>query len=463
MRPPGLRSPRGLRRAALGLALGAVVCAASCDPQRAGWGLDAVETIPTPTDDPGLGCGVVVPADTTAAARAACTFTAGAHAAQSIGVPRDVGLHVPIRHVIVVMKENRSFDHLLGKLHDRGQPGVQAVPASYSNPDASGNPVFPTHATTTCIPFDPVHQADSIAACIDDGTMDGFVRNAAATTDSDGSFAMQYYDATDLPFDYWLASTFAIGDRDFAPTASGTFANRAFFMFGTSAGVVDTGLVHPAPNTPSIFHLLIDAGFTWRAYSDGAPLSGTLDWQAGDPGVRSMADLYDDLDHGTLPSVAFVDGRENYEDDHPIADLQLGEAWLKRIYDHAVTSPEWQRLAIVWTYDECGAFADHVPPPGACRAAPSGSPFTLRGPRVPLVVVSPWAKRNYVSHVVRDHTAITRFIETLFDLPALTARDANADALLDMFDFSCGRDLSVPAAPAAGTGGCPNPPPPGSD
>jgi phospholipase C len=82
--------------------------------------------------------------------------------------------------------------------------------------------------------------------------------------------------------------------------------------------------------------------------------------------------------------------------------------------------------------------------------------LTKLGPRVPLVAISPWAKRHYVSHVVHDHTAITRFIETIFDLPALTARDANSDALMDLFDFSCGRESFVPGpAPEAGTGGCP--------
>jgi phospholipase C len=76
------------------------------------------------------------------------------------------------------------------------------------------------------------------------------------------------------------------------------------------------------------------------------------------------------------------------------------------------------------------------------------------GPRIPLVTISPWSKRGYVSHVVHDHTAITRFVEAIFDLPALTARDANSDALLDMFDFGCGRDRAVAAAPSPGTGGC---------
>ena len=126
--------------------------------------------------------------------------------------------------------------------------------------------------------------------------------------------------------------------------------------------------------------------------------------------------------------------------------------WVRR--QHAIKSPQWPRLAIVFTYDEGGAFADHVPPPKACLATPSDAPFTDLGERIPLIMISPWARSHYVSHITHDHTAITRFIETIFDLPALTGRDANSDALMDMLDFSCGRNMTPPAAPAAGTGGC---------
>ena len=225
-------------------------------------------------------------------------------------------------------------------------------------------------------------------------------------------------------------------------------------MFGTSAGVVDVGVTYPPPGTPSIFQLLMSRGFTWGAYTDGAPLSGTLGWDNDAPGVHPTNDIYDALDAGTLPNVAFVDGIEEVEDDHPVGDMQIGEAWLKKLYDHALRSPQWDRLVVLYTYDEGGAFFDHVPPPEACRALPSRVPFTTMGPRIPLVTISPWSKRGYVSHVVHDHTAITRFIEAIFDLPALTARDANSDALLDMFDFGCGRDCAVAAAPSPGTGGC---------
>jgi hypothetical protein len=229
-------------------------------------------------------------------------------------------------------------------------------------------------------------------------------------------------------------------------------------LLGTADGVKSTGGGYPNPATPTIFDELDKASVTWGAYSDGALLGGTLNWTLAHAGTHKFADFLAALDDGTLPSVAFVDGIENVEDEHPTANLQVGEAWTRTVYEHAIKSPLWKNLAIVYTYDEAGGFADHVPPPdNACVARPIAldTPFHELGIRVPLVVISPWARAHSVSHVVEDHTAITRFIETIFDLPALTARDANMSALLDMFDFTCGPALSSPpAAPEAGMKGC---------
>jgi hypothetical protein len=111
---------------------------------------------------------------------------------------------------------------------------------------------------------------------------------------------------------------------------------------------------------------------------------------------------------------------------------------------------------ILFTYDEAGGFFDHVPPPSACPARPEDTDFTELGTRVPLIVISPWARRHHVSNIEREHTSVTRFIAAVHDLPALTARDANADALLDMFDFDC-PPQPVPPAPEAGRGGCVGP------
>lgn len=432
----------------LAIAAGGVSC-------RADWGLSRIDSMVTPPDPP-LVCGAQIPADPFEHERAACAFGPGARASETLAWTHALADSIPIRHVIVLMKENRSFDHLFGKLHDLGQPASEAVPSTYVNPDLSGAGVSPFHATTTCIGTDPGHQSASMQAALHGGAMDGFVISAANSTGTDGHFVMAQYDNGDIPFDYWLATTYALSDRHFAPMQSGTFSVRDFLLFATNAGVVDTGISYPDPDTNSIFRTLMNAGYTWAAYTDSEPFSGALGWTADDPGVHTMQEFYAALDRGTLPNVAFVDGVEDIEDDHPTADLQVGERWLKNIYDHAVASPQWSRLAMLWTYDECGAFADHVPPPDAClTGGPNEWPFRGLGPRVPLVAISPWAKAHYVSHVVNDHTAITRFIEALFDLPALTSRDANSAALFDLFDFSCGRDMAAPmGAPNPGTGGC---------
>lgn len=445
----------GARTLAVGLRLGAALASLELTSCHADWGLDAIDHMKTPPDPP-LVCGASVPGNGNIEARAGCSYAAGAAAEESLGVPNDLETEIPIAHVLVLMRENRSFDHLLGRLHDEGQPDTEAIPASYVNLDAAGVAVAPFPATTTCVAHDPAHQAVAMRTAVDGGQMDGFVKNAAATTPTDGHFVMSDYGSADLPFYYWLAKTYALSDRHFASMQSGTFGNRGFLLFGTNAGVVDTGISYADPATNSIFRLLMNAGYTWGAYTDGSPLSGALNWSNDDPGVHPLRAVLDALDRGTLPNVAFVDGIDSVDDDHATADLQLGEAWLKQIYDHAVRSPQWRRLVMIWTYDECGAFADHVSPPRGCSPGDSKSwPFDDFGPRVPLVAISPWAKPHYVSHVAHDHTAITRFIEAVFGLPALTARDANSDALFDLFDFSCGRDLTPPAgAPDPGTGGC---------
>jgi len=338
---------------------------------------------------------------------------------------------------------------------DHGRLGLDAVLAPAIAAARDGVVVTPHHASTTCIAEDPGHDWAGAHAQIDGGAMDGFVRNAAGTTD--GHFALSYYRRSDLPFEYWLARTFALEDRHFAPVASGTWPSRDFLLLGTNDGVRDTGFGYPDESTPTLLEALTRAGYTWAAYTDGDLLGGALGFDHDDPGCYCVRDLFARLDSGTLPNVAFVNGRAGIDDDHPPADVQAGETFLRYLYQHAVMSPQWPRLAIIWTYDEGGGFFDHLPPPDGCVARPlaKDAPYFERGVRIPLVVVSPYARPHHVSHAVEDHTAITRFIEVLFGLPALTARDANSTALLDLFDFSCTPPFAKPpAAPAAGIGGC---------
>jgi phospholipase C len=365
---------------------------------------------------------------------------------------------LPIRHIIVVMKENRSFDHLFGDL-SRLVPDVESIPPDFSNPDRHGESVAPFHLANTCT-SDLDHSWSGMHRQVDGGKMDGFVLSAGASTGTDGHFAMGYYTESDLPFYYFLASTFAIADHYFASVRSATFPNRDYLLLGTSDRVIETQFsIWPDPSLPTIFDHLTAAGVSWGVYADDHPFEKSLDnprhdWSKLHP-WHPVRQLLDELAAGTLPQVVFVDAALGADDEHPHADVQRGEEWTRRIYQALRNGPAWPSWVMLFTYDEGGGFFDHVPPPKTCVARPQDWRFFELGARVPLIVVSPWARRHYVSKSQKEHTSITRFIETVFDLPALTARDANSDALLDMFDFACDPD-DVPPAPEAGRGGCPH-------
>jgi phospholipase C len=399
-------------------------------------------------------------ADPQAAMRASCAFTAGALPSATLGLSDADRANLPIKHIIVIMKENRSFDQIFGGL-GATRPEVEVFPASFSNSDGNGQAVAPFHAATTCIGNDPDHQWKAMHNQINGGKMDGYVSSAAASTGSDGHFALAYFTETDLPFYYFLANTFALADHHFPSVRSGTFPNRDYLLLGTSDTVDATQYqVWPDPALPSIFDRLSAAGVSWGVYADDHPLEETLNnpaknWETTYP-WKPVHALVDDFAADNLPSVVFVDGLENQDDEHPTADLQHGEAWTKRIYDAAVASKAWSSTAMFLTYDEAGGFFDHVPPPNTCVARQQDSKFFELGTRVPLIAISPWARRHYVSKTVHQHTSITRFIEAVFGLGALTARDANSDALLDMFDFAC-PPAPVPPAPATGSSGCNGP------
>jgi phospholipase C len=202
---------------------------------------------------------------------------------------------------------------------------------------------------------------------------------------------------------------------------------------------------------------------TWKFYAQDLPtlaiLYATL--QRSSAHIAPYAQFATDAAAGTLPQVSFVEGTALdggvTADEDPPADMQFGQQMVSQIVSAVTSSPLWPHSAVFFSYDEQGGFYDHVPPQPAC--IPDDIPPTLgpgdvdaafdeTGLRVPLIVISPYAKRGYVSHVVTEHTSITRFIEARFGLPALTHRDANAVPPFDMFDFGH-PDLSVPAMPDA--------------
>ena len=376
-----------------------------------------------------------------------------------------------IEHVVVLMQENRSFDHYFGHLKEYAPNlDVEAEPADASNPDPTnpdGPQIAAFHQTNLCEVADLDHSWNGTHREFDGGAMDGFTRQNVAAEDPTGSRAMGYYTEQELPFYYALFSTFAIGDRYFAPTLTRTIPNRLYLLAGTSFGHIENDLPKASAefSQRSIFNLLDEGGVSWKVYYSDLAVANEFASVRNEAKahVVPVAQYFADAQAGSLPQVAFIDpkfgGSKNaHTDEHPPSNVQVGEKFSSDVINALFGSPEWGASALFLTYDEHGGYYDHVAPPAA--PAPDDVPpplartdeaagFDHYGIRVPVVVVSPFARRSFVSHVVHDHTSILRFIETRFGLPSLTARDAAADPMLEFFDFGGAAFAQAPALPEA--------------
>ncbi len=362
---------------------------------------------------------------------------------------------MPVDHIIVIMQENHSFDNYLGNLNDPKYYGaeIDGIPKLWSNPDKRGQAVYFRASDTLC-PRDPGHQWNEMHNKWNFGKNDGFVIHDQTPS------VMTYHDDKDLPFYYALASTFATGDRYFCSLLGPTLPNRFYLMTGTSFGHIRNDIPKRAGefSQKTIFELLNDYGITWKYYTNGV---GYLEIFSGMyarnlKNIKRLRSFHSDLRNGKLPQIVFVESTSTENDEHPAQNIQLGQAFVAEQVNAVLKSPLWPRTVMFVTYDENGGFADHVSPPSACR--PDNiepmlknndirANFDRYGFRVPVFVVSPFAKRHHVSHVVYDHTSILKFIETRYNLPALTNRDANADDMSDFFDFQ-NPDFSVPKLPS---------------
>jgi phospholipase C len=402
--------------------------------------------------------------------RTSCSYGAGDRANLTL---RDypIGTDIPIDHVILVMQENRTFDHYFSELTVPGQT-VDGASPTQTNPDPlnPGQTISRFHQPTYCFD-DPAESWDEVHRELDGGALDAFTTVNAENDpagDPSGARTLGYYDESDLPYYYALARAFATSDRHFSSALANTWTNRLYYMAGTSFGV--TSNVFP-PNqedangnlAPNLFTRLNDAHVTWAFYVQDLPTLAILyaTWSKNSVHVLPYAQFFTDAAAGALPAVTFVEGTDMAggasPDEDPPGDMQLGQAMVAQIVAAVTASPHWPHAALFLSYDEQGGLYDHVVPPSACvpdDIAPSlfagdvDAQFDQYGLRVPLIVVSPYAKRGYVSHVATDHTSLLRFVEARFGLPALTHRDANAIPPYDLFDFSA-PDLGVPALPDA--------------
>jgi phospholipase C len=403
--------------------------------------------------------------DVAADQRAQCRFGPGARTQETVGPNIPSGSQLPFKHVLVVMMENRSFDHYYSALSRPQYYGnaVDVADESFYNVDpATGARIHRFKETRYCMQ-DTAHSWDQVHAQWNNGKMDGFV----STSNPNGARAMGYYTDDDIPFYYWLANNFAISDRYFSPQLGSTWPNRWFFYGATSWGRIKTPDLPVMPGerkkSPTILDVLQKNGRTWRIYRDSLITWAEAAFLDITKIGHGMGRFVEDVRKDKLADVSIIDPNfiiKNFDkagvddnDEHPPSNIQKGQAFVAGVVRTLMSNPRvWRKSVLFITYDEHGGLYDHVPPPPACEPGgpnSSGQKFDRYGVRVPLIVVSPFAKKHYVSHHVADHTSIVRFIANRFGLGALTRRDANAWPLLDLFDFKNPPHWNPPRPPAA--------------
>ena len=400
--------------------------------------------------------------------------------------PEGVDTLPQIEHIVVVMMENHSFDNYFGMLgRGDGLPLDRSGKPKAALPDGSGSFIHSFRMPTTCqLKALPSNTWEASHRALGNGDNSGFVQAC-------GPVAMGYFTPDDVPFYAGLARTYPLCDRWFGSCLAQTYPNRRFLMAGTAAGIIDTTaasvLASPPPN--GVIMERLDAHhIPWMNYYTDLPASflfpAFMNGRADN--IAHINRFYRDAAAGTLPGVSFVDpGFDTDESEENPADIRVGERFGAKVVNAVTTGKAWDKTVLIWFYDEHGGYYDHVVPPRAIApdsiaprlpagATPGG--YDQYGFRVPAVIVSPYARRNYVSHVVHDHTSILKLIETKWNLPALTFRDANADDLLDALDlagppaFADPPTLPEPAlglngpdpAPNCGGAGAGTIPPPGA-
>jgi phospholipase C len=411
-----------------------------------------------------------------------------------------------IKHIFVLVLENRSFDHMLGAIPIRGtdaetgrptQTARRADDASNDVVDAAGNVTF--HCTVgtgqkRSVAADPGHEFGNtlialtgLAASasyppypsIDNS---GFAQNFADVSPDDPCSVMLSYTREDVPIITALAEEFAVCDHWFSSMPGPTWPNRFFFHAASSAGLddspssfdsgVDELISGVLFDNGTIYDLLDSENIDWAVYEgDHFPqvkaLSG-MDLATILTRFHDMADFEEDLADGSIPNYVFIE--PDYGDDitgntykcgnsqHPLDDITHGERLVKRVYEAIRNSPVWEQSLLIITYDEGGGFFDHVRPgpteaPGDSVTDPVNDhhdfDFTQLGVRVPAIVCSPWIPRNLIDHRVYEHASVPATVERLWDLPNMTDRDDHARALVDLLSLRSPRTDAPTSLPEA--------------
>ncbi len=362
-----------------------------------------------------------------------------------------------IKHVIVLMMENASYDHMLGSF-----PGGDGINEKnpYFNLDDQGNKIYQKITTAKQMPLDPLHDVPDVAKQISDnnsGFVQNFITHYPTSSPNDRQNIMGYYPWGFLPALHALAAEYTVCDHWFSSLPGPTWPNRFFALSGTSSGRVNMpdGMKDPElreffyQRQSTIFDRLNEQKISWRSYCGDVPISFVFTHQRKPKNLknyRDMSDFYKDVKGSPdeFPAFTFIEpkymGKEQ-NDDHPPHNTMKAEKLIADTYN-AIRSNEklWNQSLFVVVYDEHGGFYDHVTPPPAIppdEHKEEGYDFTQLGLRVPAILISPWVKKS-VEKTIFDHTSLLRYLTDKWGLGPLGERTAHANSIGVALDFSDG-------------------------
>ena len=351
-----------------------------------------------------------------------------------------------IQHVVVMMLENRAFDHMLGYYgmnNDTRVDGLTGKECNLKNiSDPSQGKICVNNLAKDNCPYDPNHSfaatTERIFGCVWNETQDtpctdikstagkndmsGFVSSAIREKKT-GINEMTMWPSEKIPIITTLAKEYALFDRFFASHPGSTYPNRQFVLSGTAHGMTDTGGAVPKGGFPqkTILRSFEEADMSWKMYYEDslawAIFMKDVQRNSSKPYIQPMKNFYTDAALGNLANFTFIEPRiaasKNASHDktyglpnhqHPIASVREGERWMKNVYESLRNSPNWNNTLLLITYDEHGGFYDHVSPPqvgvpnpdGICTK--EGFPYERLGVRIPTIAVSPWIHKNVLVH-----------------------------------------------------------------
>lgn len=322
----------------------------------------------------------------------------------------------PIKHVVVIVQENHSFDNYFGTFP--GANGIQNDPSGAA----------PFHLKGSIISL--CHSVACAHVAYDGGKMNGFLQ-AEGSSETFG-----YYDKSDIPYYWGLAENYTLFDNYFTSVMGPSLPNHLYLVAAQDAGIAESDDKQQANlNVSTIANELQAANDSWAYYSPYKAgnenalgfVSSIANNATMMANLKPTQDFLTDLQAGKMPDVSYLTGN-NTQNEHPPNSIQSGEQWVESIIGAIQASPYWGSTVILVTWDDYGGWYDHVVPPQVDKY---GDGF-----RVPLLMVSPFAKQGYVDHTFSDHTSILKLMERVFGLPPVTQRDAGASDLMDALDPS---------------------------